>query len=84
MKTPREAVRRGQTLSELATLSRDPALAFKLDPRFRAQFRNPDEIIEGDFGIHGLTRPYFAAGQSWTGKVSWCRSPKEQAILHRS
>jgi len=63
---------------ELATLSRDPALTFRPDPRFRAQFRNPDEIVEGDYNdvdtdVHAVGRP----PMHWRGAASWRRSPKD-------
>jgi hypothetical protein len=65
-------------ISELATLSRDPALAFRPDPGFRVLFRNPDEITEGDFnGVDTSTRLGSATTPHWAGAVSWRRSPKE-------
>jgi hypothetical protein len=67
-----------ERISELAMLSSDPALALKPDPMFRAQFRNPDEIIEGDFnGIEANTRPPFATPQPWACATSLRRSPKD-------
>jgi len=78
MKTPKDGFRTGHTLSELATLSCDPALTFRPDPGFHAKFRNPDEITEDDFNdIQSLTRPCFAAAQRWAGIASWRRSPKD-------
>ena len=78
MRTPREVVKTGHGRSELATLSRDPALTCRPDPGFHAKFRNPDEIIEGDFdAIQSLARPYVAAAQTWIGLPSWRRSPKD-------
>jgi hypothetical protein len=69
---------RDKAFSELAMLSRDPALAFRPDPAFRARFRNPDEINEGDFsGIRSLAGPYVAAARTWAGAASWRRSPKD-------
>ena len=66
------------TVSELAALSRDPALTFRPDPTFRAKFRNPDEIIEGDLKrTDTAARPYLTAPPSWTCAASWLRSPKE-------
>jgi hypothetical protein len=67
-----------ESLSELATLTSDPALAFRCDPAFRAKFRNPDEIIEGDFtGIGAGTRAVSATKLRWASAMSWRRSPKE-------
>jgi len=78
MKTSSHIAQSDGQVSELAALSCDRALAFRSNPAFRAKFRNPDEIIEGDFdGIHSLTRPHFAKAQLWTGAASWHRSPKE-------
>lgn len=78
MKTSAHFAQREGPLSELSALSRDPALAFRSNPAFRAMFRNPDEIIEGEFdGIHSLTRPQFATAHPWIGTASWRRSPKE-------
>ena len=78
MKTSAHFAQSEGPVSELAALSYDPALAFRSNPAFRAKFRNPDEIIEGDFdGIHSLTRRHFATAQLWTGTASWRRSPKE-------
>jgi hypothetical protein len=67
-----------KAFSELATLSRDPALAFRPDPAFRARFRDPDEIIEGDFdGVHTSTNFVFTTPPQWQGAASWRRSPKD-------
>jgi hypothetical protein len=64
--------------SELATLSRDPALTLRPDPAFRAKFRNPDEIIEGDFnGIEAGVHAVFSTPLRWAGAASWRRSAKE-------
>ena len=77
MNTPRDGILVGHTLSELATLSGDPALAFRSNPGFRAKFRNPDEITEGDFdGLQSLVPP-LASTKTWAGTASWRRSPKE-------
>lgn len=63
--------------SELANLSRDPALTLKPDPSFRPKFRNPDEIIENDFNvIDACRRPGSAMSPRWTCAI-WRRSPKE-------
>jgi hypothetical protein len=67
-----------ERVSELAMLSSDPALALKPDPMFRAQFRNPDEIMECDFkwtnaGPNHI--PMFPP--TWTGATFWRRSPKD-------
>jgi hypothetical protein len=78
MKTSVHFAQSERPVSELSALSRDPALAFRSNPAFRVMFRNPDEIIEGDFdGIHCLTRPHSATAQPWIGTASWRRSPKE-------
>ena len=64
--------------SELATLSCDPALTFRPDPAFRAKFRNPDEIMEGDFnGIDAGTRPVSAMPPCWAYAAAGRRSPKD-------
>jgi hypothetical protein len=64
--------------SELATLSRDPALTFRPDPAFRAKFRNPDEIIEGDFNCMEAGTPRVSAMPlRWACAASWRRSPKD-------
>jgi len=66
-----------RVVSELATLSNDPALAAKRDPRFRAQFRNADETMEGDFEwkeVGSYPRPMSPS----TAVSAFCRrSPKE-------
>jgi hypothetical protein len=78
MKTKADFVQSERRVSELATLSRDPALTFRPDPAFLAKFRNPDEIIEGDFnGIEASTRPPFATPQPWACATSLRRSPKD-------
>jgi hypothetical protein len=66
-------------VSELAKLSRDPALTFRPDPTLRSKFRNPDEIIEGDFNFvdAGAAFPVCAMPPRWTSAASWRRSPKE-------
>jgi hypothetical protein len=65
-------------VSELATLSQDPALTFRPDPAFRAKFRNADEIVEGDYnGIETGVRPVGATPFTWAGAASWRRSPKD-------
>jgi hypothetical protein len=64
--------------SELATLSRDPALTFRPDPAFRMKFRNADEIMEGDFNaLDTGTRHVLVTPQPWADAVSLRRSPKE-------
>jgi hypothetical protein len=78
MKTAAHFVESERRVSELATLSRDPTLTFRPDPAFRAKFRNPDEIIEGDFnGIEASARPPFATPQRWACAASLRRSPKD-------
>jgi hypothetical protein len=65
-------------VSELAALSRDPALTFRPDPAFRAKFRNADEIIEGGFElIDASTRPFFTVPPRRTCAASWRRCPKD-------
>ena len=78
MKALTDFAQSNNAVLELATLSRDPALTFRPDPRFRAQFRNPDEIIEGeynsvDMGVHTVGR----TPMHWRGAASWRRSPKD-------
>jgi len=64
--------------SELATLSCDPALTFRPDPAFRAKFRNPDEIMEGDFnGIGAGTRSVSATPPCWAYAAAGRRSLKD-------
>jgi hypothetical protein len=78
MKASAEFVPSRERLSELATLTRDPALTFRPDPAFRAKFRNPDEIVESDFAsIDSGTRSLSATSLRWASAVSWRRSPKE-------
>jgi hypothetical protein len=78
MKGTAYSVQSETMVSELATLSRDPALTFRPDPAFRAKFRNPDEIIEGDFnGIEADARPISPMPQRWACAGSWRRSPKD-------
>jgi hypothetical protein len=70
-------VQNERVVSELAMLSRDPALAFRPDPAFRANFRNPDEIAEGDFdGIYAGARPVCTVAPKWTC-MALRRSPKD-------
>ena len=77
MKCTADFVQHDGVASELAKLSRDPALTFKPDPSFRSKFRNPDEIIENDFNvIDGCRCPGYAMSARWTG-AAWRRSPKE-------
>ena len=65
-------------VSELATLSSDPALASRPDPAFRPKFRNPDEIIDNDFDRFDLgSHPVHALRPIWTGAALWRRSPKD-------
>jgi hypothetical protein len=78
MKASAEFVPSRERLSELATLTRDPALAFRCDPAFRAKFRNPDEIVESDFTSIDTGAPAVSAAKlRWANAVSWRRSPKE-------
>ena len=78
MKTAAHFVQSDRVVSELAKLSRDPALTFRPDPAFRSKFRNPDEIIEDDFNlIDASAWPVSAMPQRWTCSASWRRSPKE-------
>jgi hypothetical protein len=71
-------VQSDSVVSELAKLSRDPALAFRPDPTLRSKFRNPDEIIEGDFNfVDAGACPVCAMPPHWTCAASWRRSPKE-------
>jgi hypothetical protein len=64
--------------SELARLSCDPALTFRPDPAFRAKFRNPDEIMEGDFnGIDAGTRSASATPPCWAYTAAGRRSLKD-------
>jgi hypothetical protein len=67
-----------RAVSELATLTQDPALTFRPDPAFRANFRNADEIVEGDYnGIETGVRPVAVTPRRWAGVASWRRSPKD-------
>jgi hypothetical protein len=78
MNTGSHCADRERRVSELSTLSRDPALTFRPDPAFRVKFRNPDEIIEGDFnGVEAGMRPFSPPPLSWARAVSWRRSAKE-------
>jgi hypothetical protein len=59
-------------------LSRDPALTFRPDPAFRVKFRNPDEIIEGDFnGFDAGMRPVYTPPLRWSCAASWRRSARD-------
>jgi len=58
-------------------LSGDPALTVRPDPDFRAQFRNPDEIIEGDYNSIDVELRSVFATPRWAGTASWRRSPKD-------
>jgi hypothetical protein len=78
MKATAHFVQSEKFASELATLSRDPALTFRPDPAFRAKFRNPDEIMEGDFnGIDAGMRPVSATPPRWACAASGRRSLKD-------
>jgi hypothetical protein len=78
MKAQTYCTDRDKALSELATLSCDPGLVFRPDPAFRVRFRNPDELIEGDFdGIDGGVLSAFTTPSHWAGAASWRRSPKD-------
>jgi hypothetical protein len=55
MKPPADSSQIKGDFSELAGLSRDPALTFKADPSFQAKFRNPDEH-------HPYTAPVASVG----------------------
>jgi len=70
------AQRERVAVSELSRLSSDPALTFRPDPAFRAKFRNPDEIIEGDFNQVG-TRAVATVPARRTCAALWRRSPKD-------
>lgn len=65
-------------ISELANLSSDPSLAFRPDPGFRAQFRNPDELVEteSDTLETGL-RTVTPTSAVWVSAAAWRRSPKD-------
>jgi hypothetical protein len=78
VKAAAQLIQTDRMASELATLSCDPALTFRPDPAFRAKFRNPDEIIEGDCTDIDAGRPAVSATKlRWASAVSWRRSPKE-------
>jgi hypothetical protein len=78
MKATAHFVQSEKFASELATLSRDPALTFRPDPAFRAKFRNPDEIMEDDFnGIDAGMRPVSATPPRWACTASGRRSLKD-------
>jgi hypothetical protein len=65
-------------ISELATLSGDPALATRPDPTFCPKFRNADEVIDNDFGRFDLVSdPAITLSPTWTGTTLWRRSSKE-------
>lgn len=65
-------------VSELATLSSDPALTSRPDPTFRPKFRNPDEIIDSDFGrLDVASHPVLTVPPTWMGAALWRRSPKD-------
>ena len=65
-------------VSELAKLSSDPALTSRPDPTFRPRFRNPDEIIDNDFGpLDAGSYPVPIVPPTWMGAASWRRSPKD-------
>jgi len=71
-------VQSDSVVSELAKLSRDPALTFRPDPTLRSKFRNPDEIIEGDFNFGDAGASLVCAmPPRWRCAASWRRSPKE-------
>ena len=68
-------------VSELAALSRDPALTFRPDPAFRAKFRNADEIVEdGLERIDASARPVFTAAP----KTSHARAPDYPETARRA
>jgi hypothetical protein len=78
MKATAHFVQSEKFASELATLSHDPALTFRPDPAFRVKFRNPDEIMEGDFnGIDAGMRPVSATPPQWACAASGRRSLKD-------
>lgn len=63
--------------SELAKLSRDPALTFRPNPSFRPKFWNPDEIIESDSNeIEAAACSISTMPPRWTC-AAWRRSPTE-------
>ena len=63
--------------SELSRLSRDPELAFRPDPAFRPNFRNPDEILETDAkSVHDNAHHLSTIPPAWRC-ATWRRSPKE-------
>lgn len=64
-------------MSELATLSSDPSLSSRPDPAFRAKFRNPDELVEGESYVEAGTRAVAATSATWVRTASWRRSPKD-------
>lgn len=67
-----------RVISELATLSRDPALTLRPDPAFRAKFRNADEIMEDDLErIDASARLVFTAPPPRKCTASWRRCPKD-------
>jgi hypothetical protein len=77
MKASADFVQNDSVPSELAKLSRDPALTFRPDPSFRPKFRNPDEIIESDFNeIEAGACSISTMSPRWT-YAAWRRSPKE-------
>lgn len=77
MKPTAGFVQNERMVSELAMLSRDPALTFRPDPAFRANFRNPDEIAEGDVDrIYAGPRPVCTVAPQWTC-AALRRSPKD-------
>ena len=77
MKAAADFVENANAVSELAKLSRDPALTFRPDPSFRPKFRNPDEIIESDLNeIEAGACPVSTMSARWTC-AAWRRSPKE-------
>jgi len=78
MKLAADFMHNDRVVSELAMLSSDPALARKPDPRFRAKFRNPDEIIEDDFKwTNAGPHPVPTLPPTWTSATFWYRSPKD-------
>lgn len=77
MKAPADFVQNDNVATELAKLSRDPALTFRPDPSFRPKFRNPDEIIESDLNQIGAGACPVSTISARRTCAAWRRSPKE-------
>ena len=78
MKPTAHLVQSEKFASELATLSCDPALTFRPDSAFRTKFRNPDEIMEGDFNsIDAGMRPVSETPPRWAYAAAGRRSLKD-------